>query len=81
MVVSVQFFGIQRKLTQTNEVEAPLDGQGKVEDVFSYIGNCYPALQLRKGDILITVNSRAAGLEQVLNPGDKLAFLPHIGGG
>lgn len=81
MVVSVQFFGIQRTLTQTSELEVPLNGQDKVGDVFSYIRNCYPDLKLCEEDLLITVNNRVSNMEQGLNPDDKLAFLPHIGGG
>jgi len=81
MVVLVQFFGIQRALTQAGEVEVPLNGQGRVGDVFSYIRNCYPDLQLCEEDLLITVNNRVSNMEQGLNPDDKLAFLPHIGGG
>ncbi|MCP4666307.1 MAG: MoaD/ThiS family protein [Deltaproteobacteria bacterium] len=81
MVVWVQFFGIQRALIQANEVEVPLHGQGRVGDVFSYIRNCYPDLQLCEEDLLITVNNRVSDMEQGLNPDDKLAFLPHIGGG
>jgi molybdopterin converting factor small subunit len=81
MVVMVQFFGIQRALTQTNEVEVPLNGQGRVGDVFSYIQNCYPDLELCEEDLLVTVNSKVSSMEQGLNPYDKLAFLPHIGGG
>ena len=81
MVVRVQFFGIQRALTQTSEVEVALNGQARVGDVFSHIRNCYPHLKLYEEDLLITVNSRVSTMDQDLNPDDTLAFLPHIGGG
>lgn len=81
MTVFVQFFGIQRALTQTSEVEVPLNAQNRVGDVFSYILNCYPELQLCEENLLVTVNNKVSSMEEGLNPNDKLAFLPHIGGG
>ena len=81
MVVLVQFYGIQRTLTQADEVEVPLEKHGRVGDVLSYIQNCYPHLQLSEDDLLVTVNNKVSNMEQGLNPNDKLAFLPHIGGG
>ena len=81
MVVSVEFYGAQRMLTQTQEVKVLLFENGRVSDVAEYIRRRYPNLPLSEEDFLVTVNSHVSTLNHSLNPNDKIAFLPHIGGG
>jgi molybdopterin converting factor small subunit len=81
MVVSVQFFGAQRSLTKTNEIQIPLTENGRVSDVFGYVRNCYPDLPLNEEGVLVTVNDKASDMNHVLKPDDNIAFLPHVGGG
>jgi molybdopterin converting factor small subunit len=81
MVVSVQFCGIQRTLAHTNEIQVPILKNGKVSDVLLYIRHCYPDLPLREEDIIVTVNNNSSNMSHILNPNDKITFLPHIGGG
>ena len=81
MVVSVEFLGAQRALTRTGRVAVPLRGRGRVKDVFGYIMGCYPELPLDEKGLVVTVNSKVSTIDHVLDPDDRVAFLPHIGGG
>jgi len=81
MVVSVQFCGVQRSLTRTNEMEIPLPNEGRVRDVFAYLLACFPGLPLNNDSVFVTVNNKISNIEQTLRPHDTVTFLPHIGGG
>ena len=81
MVVSVQFNGTQRALTRTKEIDVQLVNNGRVSDVLVHIKNCYPDLHLNEEGVLVTVNNKVASIDSVLNPHDRVAFLPHLGGG
>lgn len=81
MVVFVQFHGIQRVFTRISQMEIPLKGKGSVGDVIAYLRSCFPGLSLDEEEVLVTVNNQKASLNQVLDPYDNVAFLPHIGGG
>jgi molybdopterin converting factor small subunit len=81
MVVSVEFYGAQRKLTRTHEVKVPLTENGRVREVAKYISHRYPGLTLSEENFLVIVNNKVSGLNHILDCNDKIAFLPHIGGG
>ncbi len=81
MVVSVQFFGAQRALTKTSEIQIPLTKDGRVSDIFIYLMDCYPDLPLNEEGVLVTVNNEAANMNHALKPDDSITFLPHVGGG
>ena len=81
MVVSVQFFGVQRALTKTGKIQIPLTENGRVSDVFVYLRSCYPDLPLNEEGVLVTVNNKASNMNHLLNPDDSITFLPHVGGG
>lgn len=81
MMVSVRFYGAQCLLTRTREVQVPLLKNQRVRDVFLYLMNCYPDLSLSEKAVMITVNDNISAMNALLNPNDKISFLPHIGGG
>jgi len=81
MEVSVQFFGAQRTLTKTRELQVNLTENGRVSDVCLFLMDLYPDLSLNEEDILITVNDRASSMSHILSPNDHITFLPHVGGG
>ena len=81
MVVSVHFFGAQRTLTKTSELQVKLTENGRVHDVCLLLMDRYPELPLNEEDVLITVNNRASNMNHILSPNDHITFLPHIGGG
>ncbi len=81
MVVSIQFLGLQRAVTETNSIEMPVSDGAKVSAALEYVRRKYPTLHLDNGDILITVNQEIASLEKTLKPGDAVSFIPFVGGG
>lgn len=81
MVVSVQFYGVQRARMKTSEIKISLTENGRVRDVFGYLMDCYPDLPLAEEGVLVTVNNKASDMNRTLNPNDNIIFLPHLGGG
>jgi molybdopterin converting factor small subunit len=81
MVVSVQLFGLQRVLARNGEIEVPLFDNGRVRDVLVYIKQCYPHVPLNGTALVVTVNNQISDMNRFLRSQDRVAFLPHIGGG
>jgi len=82
MIVSVSFFGLQRKLAQTDQIQVSLSSKiQRVADLFSYIREKYPELSLSEEVVLVVVNDHASSLDRRLRANDEVSFLPHIGGG
>lgn len=81
MVVSIQFLGLQRSVTETDAVEMSIGDGTKVSEALEHVRRKYPTLHLDNGDILITVNQEIASLEKTLKPGDAVSFIPFVGGG
>jgi MoaE-MoaD fusion protein len=81
MVVSIDFVGRQRSLTQTRGISMPIDGTTQVTDAMAYVRAQYPGLLLERGSVLVTVNHEMASLDRVLQADDTVAFLPPIAGG
>jgi molybdopterin converting factor small subunit len=81
MVVSVKFFGLQRKLARTDQIQIPLVKETRVTDVASYISARYPELRLAEEGLLVTVNNRISAPNRILKANDRVSFIPHIGGG
>ncbi len=81
MVVSIEFFGIQRVVTKTDGIDMPISEKTSVIDVLEYIREQYPALPLDDKMILIVVNQEMAALDTVLRDNDTVSFIPSIGGG
>ena len=82
MNISVSFFGSQRETVKSDRILVPLSNKMRVvADLFNYIKDSYPELNLSKDSVLVTVNSNASSLDYRLNEDDEVAFMPHIGGG
>jgi len=81
MKVSVSFYGIQRTVTSTNQIQIPLSRGARVTEVLSYLKECYPELPLSEDTVMITVNNQISSSHQILNAGDRISFIPHLGGG
>ena len=82
MNISVSFFGVQRDMIKTNQVQIPLSERIRVvEDLFKYIKEEYPELPLSKESVLVTVNDHVSPLDRELKSDDEVFFMPHIGGG
>ena len=81
MNVSVNFYGLQRKVTSTHQIQIPLSRGARVTEVLNYLKKSYPELPLSEDTVMITVNNQLSSLRQILNAGDIISFIPHIGGG
>jgi len=81
MIISVTFFGLQRKAACVDRIRISLSNKSKVDDVFDYINERYPELSLEEDAVLVTVNNRISKRDQILQSNDKICFIPHIGGG
>ena len=81
MVVSIEFVGRQRLVTNSFSIDMPITGKTRVNDALEYVRHHYPALDLDEGMILITVNHEMASLDRILAANDTVSFLLYIGGG
>lgn len=81
MTASVEFMGTQRNLTGKSSVEISVTDFPLVSDAFEHISGLFPALYLNKYNIMITVNDEISPADRILKAGDKIVFLPVIGGG
>jgi hypothetical protein len=70
MVVSVNFYGFQRQMARAQKIKVPLSKKTRVTDVLRYIKERYPQLPLSEDVVTVTLKAN-----------DKIAFIPHIGGG
>jgi molybdopterin converting factor small subunit len=81
VVISVNFHGLQRMVTQTGEMKVSLSKGTRVDHVLEAVQERFPKLPLQKEDLLITVNDRVSTADHQLKESDKISLLPHIGGG
>ena len=81
MVVSIEFLGNQRNITQLPCIEMPISEATRLADALAYVKNQYPELELEEGTTLITVNNEMATLDKLLKANDKILFMPYIHGG
>jgi len=81
MLVSIEFFGIQRMITKTDSIKMPITGNTAVSDVLKYVRNKYPDLLLDEEILLTAVNHEAVSPDRLLRSNDTICFIPGIGGG
>lgn len=81
MTASVEFMGTQRNLTGESSVEISIKDFPTVSDAFEHISGLFPSLYLNKYNTMITVNDEISPADRILKAGDKIVFLPVIGGG
>ena len=81
MVISVNFYGLQRMVTQIGEMQISLANGTRVDHVLEAIQERFPKLPLQREELLITINDKVSTKDQLLKESDKVSLLPHIGGG
>jgi molybdopterin converting factor small subunit len=81
MVVSIEFLGKQRSITNTASIEMPIQGTSRVSDALEYVNKRYPELNLDGAEVLITVNQEMVSPDRLLKANDVVSFLPFIHGG
>ena len=81
VTASVEFMGTQRNLTGKSSVEISIEDFPSVSDVLEHIANSFPSLYINKYNTMITVNDEISPADRILKAGDKIVFLPVVGGG
>ena len=81
MIVSIEFLGMQRVVTNTGSIDMPITGKTRVNDALEYVRQQYPGLYLEEGMIFVAVNLEIASLDRILRDNDTVSFLPIIAGG
>jgi len=81
MMVSIKFLGMQRTVTNTDNINMPITDKTKVNDALEYVRQQYPSLPLEEGMVIVTVNLEIASLDRILRDKDTISFLPLIAGG
>lgn len=81
MIVSIEFLGAQRVVTQTDGIHMPITEHTRVNDVLEYVRHQYPSLHLDEATILATVNREIASPDRILRANDTVSFIPSISGG
>ena len=81
MVVSIEFFGMQRAVTKTDRIDMTITAKTRVTDALEYVRLQYPDLPLDEGMVIVTINQEIASRNTVLRDNDIVSFLPLIMGG
>ena len=81
MTASVEFMGTQRNLTGESSVEISITDFPAAGDALEHISRTYPSLYMNRYNTTITVNGELSPADRLLKTGDKIIFLPVIGGG
>ena len=81
MIASIEFMGNQRNLIGESSVEISIADFPAAGDALEHISRTYPALYMNRYNTMITVNDEISPADRVLKAGDKIVFLPVIGGG
>ena len=81
MMVSIKFLGMQRTVTNTDNINMPITDKTNVNDALEYVRQQYPDLPLEEGMVIVTVNLEIATLDRILRDKDTISFLPLIAGG
>lgn len=80
-MASVEFMGTQRNLTGKSLVEISIIDFPLISDVLEHISSSFPSLYMNSYNTMVTVNDEISPADRVLKAGDKIVFLPVIGGG
>lgn len=74
-------FALYRDLAGTNEVQAELAAGATAQDLVDLIRARGGQLEQLPREPVVAVNREYATLDQVLQDGDEVAFLPPVAGG
>jgi len=81
MIASIKFLGMQRVITNTDNLDMPINGNTRVQNALEYVRQRYPELPLEDGMVITTVNHEIAKPDRILKDKDTISFLPLIAGG
>jgi molybdopterin synthase catalytic subunit len=77
--VRVRLFASYREAAGTPTIDAPLASGATVSDLVEQLAAQVPTLSSARG--LVAVNHTYVQLDQVLEDGDEVAFIPPVSGG
>src|SRR5690606_25195632 len=79
--VMIRLFASAREAVGSETVDWTLEPGTTVGDLLERLDRDYPGLASLRGRLLISVNQRYAGREQVLADGDEVGVIPPVSGG
>ena len=79
--VQVVYFGKAREVANASTEVRPLSSPANVKQLISDVMSAHPALAGIRQIVQILVNGRWASENEELKDGDRVAFVPPVGGG
>ena len=79
--MQVVYFGKAREAANTSTEMQPLSSPADVKQLLSQVMNAHPALAGIKEIVQVLVNGQWASENLELKDGDRVAFVPPVGGG
>jgi sulfur-carrier protein len=81
MRVTVRLFARLRDIAGSSELSREVVTGATIGDVWRQLAGEFPELTSYERSISSAVNADYARMDQVLRPGDEVAFLPPVSGG
>ncbi len=81
MTAFIEFLGTQKKITGESSLEIPITEFPVVGDALEHVSSLFPTLFMNRYNTMITVNDEISPADRALRAGDKIVFLPVVGGG
>jgi molybdopterin converting factor subunit 1 len=81
MRVTVRLFARLRDIAGSSELSREVVTGATIGDVWRQLAREFPELTSYERSISSAVNADYARMDQVLRPGDEVAFLPPVSGG
>ena len=82
MVVKICLFASLRDVVGQSEIQLDSVPSGHTaRQVFDRLALQYPGLERYGKALLVAVNQEYSGWDQVVSPGDEIAFFPPVSGG
>jgi MoaD family protein len=79
--VQVVYFGQAREAAETSKETFSLTRPAKIDQLLSLVRRTHPKLADIREIVRVLVNGRWASENEELRDGDRVAFLPPVGGG
>ncbi len=80
MEIDIRYFGQFRDFTGKRDERLSVSDGITVEEICEHIRGLYPKIAAKE-EVLVAVNNNFGPLDQVIEPGDEVAFFPPVSGG
>jgi molybdopterin converting factor small subunit len=81
LTASVEFLGVQRTVTGISSLDIDVNDGMSVLDALTCVITRFPGLNLDADSVVFSVNGEKSPAERFLKGGEKILFLPSVGGG